>query len=184
MMKSGFTPGAIEDKRYAMFGLAEKTVFTQDEYNALKKKYPNFESFWKDWEDYVKLLKQGEEISQLATQKDALQAELTALSDQLNTSTTSGGAPLTQQLTIVENALENIDGKTDVMSLALKQTFSAQKQQIQSKINNVKSRKEQINDQINDIDKKTYDYQATLVSAKKAVDSELKNMGGTNPLDG
>ncbi len=175
------TPGAITDKRYAMFGLADKTVFTQAEYDALKAKYPNFEDFWKDWTQYVDLLKKGEEISQLATQKDNLQAELTALDEQLN-STVSGSASLTEQFTIVENALKDIDGKTDAMSLALKQTFEKQEKEVETQINNINDRKAQINNQISQIDQQTSDYQTQLNAIKSKADSELKNMGGTNPL--
>jgi chromosome segregation ATPase len=179
----GVTPGTIEDNRYAMFGLATKTVFTKDEYEALKAKYPNFPSFWKDWEEYVKLLNKGSEISQLATQKDQLQAELTNLDAQINTSV-SGSASLTDQAVKLENAITEIDGKTDAISQALKQTFSQQKKQIDSKISQINDRKTQINNQIAQIDKTIADYQTNFANIEAKVNDELKQMGGLNPLKG
>lgn len=179
----GINPGTITDKRYAMFGLADKTVFTQAEYDALKAKYPKFESFWVDWKQYVSLLKKSDEISNLASQKDTLQAQLTNLDAMLNSSTVSGGAPLTEQLTIIENALTDIDGKTDAMSLALKQTFTEKENKINDKIKGVNDQKTQINNQIAEIDKKISTYQTDLANIKAKVTQELSDMGGTNPLD-
>ena len=179
----GVTPGTIEDKRYVKFDLATKTTFTQAEYDALKAKYPNFSSFWKDWEEYAKLLDESAEISRLATQKDQLQAELTTLDAQINTSV-SGSSSLTEQLTVFENAITEIDGKTDATSQALKQTFSQKEADINSKVSQIGDRETQINDQITQIDQQTSDYQTNLTKIEAKVNSELAQMGGSSPLKG
>jgi len=167
-------PGMIEDRRYVMFGLADKVYFTQEEYDALKEKYPNFDAFWAKWEKYTDLLKDSDRISALASEKDSLQAEEVSLNDELS--------QITTKLNEVQMALQELANATTYKDKVLADIVEEKKQELLTRSDEINARLDQIAARIKEIDNEVCNYQTTVQQLRSELETEIANMGGKLPF--
>jgi len=167
-------PGMIEDRRYVMFGLADKVYFTQEEYDTLKEKYPQFDVFWATWNQYTDLLKDSDRISQLATEKDNLQNEEASLKDELT--------ELSAKLNKIQMALQELENATTYRDKVFADMVAEKKKKLLARSDEIDARLNQIASRIEEIDSKISDYQTTVQNLRNKLEQMIADMGGKLPF--
>ena len=167
-------PGMIEDRRYVMFGLADKVYFTQEEYDTLKEKYPQFDVFWATWNQYTDLLKDSDRISQLATEKDNLQNEEASLKDELT--------ELSAKLNKIQMALQELENATTYRDKVFADMVAEKKKKLLARSDEIDARLNQIASRIEEIDSKISDYQTTVQNLRSKLEQMIADMGGKLPF--
>jgi len=167
-------PGMIEDRRYVMFGLADKVYFTQEEYDTLKEKYPQFDVFWATWNQYTDLLKDSDRISQLATEKDNLQNEEASLKDELT--------ELSAKLNKIQMALQELENATTYKDKVFADMVAEKKKKLLTRSDEIDARLNQIASRIEEIDSKISDYQTTVQNLRSKLEQMIADMGGKLPF--
>ena len=173
-LKSPPPPGMVDVRRYVMFGLSDKVYVTQEEYQQLREKYPNFDAFYDKWLRYTKLLKEGDRISQLATEKDNLQNEEASLNDELS--------ELSTKLNRIQMALQELADATTYKDKVFADMVAEKKKQLLSRSDEINARLEQITSRMKEIDQEINNYQETVKTLRNELEEEITSMGGKLPF--
>ena len=174
LLKSPPPPGMVDVRRYVMFGLSDKVYVTQEEYQQLREKYPNFDAFYDKWLRYTKLLKEGDRISQLATEKDNLQNEEASLNDELS--------ELSTKLNRIQMALQELADATTYKDKVFADMVAEKKKQLLSRSDEINARLEQITSRMKEIDQEINNYQETVKTLRNELEEEITSMGGKLPF--
>jgi len=161
-------PGMIEDRRYVMFGLADKVYFTQEEYDTLKEKYPQFDVFWATWNQYTDLLKDSDRISQLAAEKDNLQNEEASLKDELTE---------LSAINKIQMALQELENATTYRDKVFADMVAEKKKKLLARSDEIDARLNQIASRIEEIDSKISDYQTTVQNLRSKLEQMIADNG-------
>ena len=164
----------IEDRRYVIFGLADKTTFTQEEYEALRKKYPNFDQTYDKWERYLRLIKKSDYISNLSKEKDNLYAEMSNLEDE--------ASEIQNKLTRATKALEELADAQTFKEKVLADLINDKKKQLEDRLSEIDNRMAYIESRVKEIVKAIADYRDTVSSLRSQIEQEITEIGGTLPF--
>ena len=174
LLKSPPPPGMVDVRRYVMFGLSDKVYVTQEEYQQLREKYPNFDAFYDKWLRYTKLLKEGDRVSQLATEKDNLQNEQASLNDELS--------EISTKLNKIQMALQELENATTYKDKVFADMVAEKKKKLLTRSDEIDARLNQIASRIEEIDSKISDYQTTVQNLRSKLEQMIADMGGKLPF--
>ena len=169
----GVEPGMVEDKRFAIFGLADKTVFTQEEYKAILKKYEGFDDFWKKWKEYIELLKK--DITAMTSRIDDLQARMTTVQER--------GSELQAKIDKFKDAYQEIASDSTKKAEALKELFIEKKEQFLAEKDALINEYNSIQTQISNLQAQIEEITANKASLFDELNTQVQEWGGSLPTE-
>ena len=164
----------IEDRRYVIFGLADKTTFTQEEYEALREKYPTFDQTYDKWQKYLKLLKNNDYISNLSKEKDSLYNEKMSLEDE--------SEAIQNKLAIAYKALKELASPQTFKEKMLAELIDDKRKQLEDRMYEINNRIAYIENRVKEIDEAITNYKDTVAKLRSEIEREIAEMGGTLPF--
>lgn len=161
----------FEDKRYKMFGLSDKTLFSQEEYETLRNKHPEFDTMWQTWKKYEKLAKidlsaKKNQVTQKKKRLNDLPNEIQVLKDKVK---------------LYYDAWSEIKSDTAKRSEALKLLFTEKKDEFVNQRDSLQNEQTRLPKDIEDMETEIVNIETQKEYLLQDINQYLTRWNGTIP---